>query len=55
MHTLIYGMWGLVPCPGIEPGPPALGEQTLSHWSISEVSVLIDFYSHLTGLCFMSP
>ena len=55
MHTLIYGMWGLVPCPGIEPGPPALGEQTLSHWSISEVPVLIDFYSHLTGLCFMSP
>ena len=26
-------MWGLVPGPGIEPRPPALGAQRLSHWA----------------------
>ena len=25
-------MWDLAPCPGIEPRPPALGVQSLSHW-----------------------
>ena len=27
------GMWNLVPWPGIEPGPPALGVRSLSHWT----------------------
>ena len=36
-----YGMWDLVPQPGIEPGPPALGTQSLSHWMAWEVLVLI--------------
>ena len=31
------GMWDLVPWPGIEPGPPALGAQSLSHWTTREV------------------
>ena len=26
-------MWDLVPWPEIEPGPPALGPQNLSHWT----------------------
>ena len=30
------GMWDLVPWPGIEPRPPALGVQTLSHWTTRE-------------------
>ena len=30
-------MWDLVPRPGIEHGPPALGARTLSHWTTSEV------------------
>ena len=30
-------MWDLVPRPGIEPGPPALGAQSLSHWTTKEV------------------
>ena len=30
-------MQGLVPCPGIEPGPPALGAQRLSPWTTKEV------------------
>ena len=38
MHTLLFfflsfscSMWDLVPWPGIEPGPPALGAGSLSH------------------------
>ena len=27
------GMWDLVPWPGIEPGPFALGAQSLNHWT----------------------
>ena len=34
-------MWYLVLWPGIEPGPPALGAQRLSHWPTREVPVLI--------------
>ena len=30
-------MWDLVPWPGIEPGPPALGAWSLSHWTTREV------------------
>ena len=27
------GLWDLVPCPGIESGPPALGAWSVSHWT----------------------
>ena len=30
-------MWDLVPQPGIEPGSPALGAQSLTHWTTREV------------------
>ena len=30
-------MWDLVPWPGIEPGSPAKGAQSLSHWTSREV------------------
>ena len=30
-------VWDLVPRPGIEPGPPALGVWSLSHWATREV------------------
>ena len=30
-------MWDLVPRLGIEPGPPALGAQSLTHWTTREV------------------
>ena len=33
MQTLSCSMWDLVPWPGIKPGPPALGAQSLSHWT----------------------
>ena len=33
-----HGTWDLVvPQPGIEPGPPALGAQRLNHWTTREV------------------
>ena len=34
---LSCGMWDLVPRPGIEPGSPPLGAQSLSHWTTREV------------------
>ena len=37
LGTLSYGMRDLVPSPRIEPGPPALGAQSLSHWPTREV------------------
>ena len=30
-------MWDLVPWPGVKPGPPALGAQSLTHWTTREV------------------
>ena len=30
-------MWDLDPRPGMEPGPPALGAQSLTHWTAREV------------------
>ena len=35
--NLRWGIRDLVPWPGIEPGPPALGTQSLSHWTTREV------------------
>ena len=34
---LSCGMRDLVPWPGMEPGPPALGAQSLNHWTTREV------------------
>ena len=34
---LSCSMWDLVPWPGIEPGTPALGAQSLNHWASREV------------------
>ena len=36
-ETLSYEMLDLVPWPGIEPQPPALGVRSLSHWTTREV------------------
>lgn len=30
------GRWDLVPGPGVEPGPSALGARSLSHWTARE-------------------
>ena len=37
LGTLSCGRWALVPWPGIEPGAPALGAQSLIHWTTREV------------------
>ena len=36
-QILRCGLWDLVPCLGIKPAPPALGTQSLSHWTTGEV------------------
>ena len=43
LWTLICGLWDLVPWSGIEPGPPALGAWSLSHWPTREVPILYNF------------
>ena len=43
MQTLNCSVWDLVPWPEIEPGPPALGAQSLSPWTTREVPNLICF------------
>ena len=41
-------MQDLVPRPGIEPGPPALGARSLTHWTTREVPTLLDSKRALT-------
>ena len=36
-NLVAVALWDLVPWPGIEPGPPALRAQSLSHWTSKEV------------------
>ena len=36
---LSCGMWDLVSWPGIVPGPPTMGAQSLSHWTTRKVSL----------------
>ena len=38
---LSFGMWDLVPWPGIESAPPALGVKSLSHWTTREAPQLV--------------
>ena len=38
-------MWDLAPWQGIEPGPPALGGQSLSHWTTGKSWVFFQFSS----------
>ena len=40
MPGLSCSMWDLVSCSGIKPRPPALGAQSLSHWTTREVQYL---------------
>ena len=36
MQALSCGMQDLVPCPGIEPRPSALGAQSFNHWTTKD-------------------
>ena len=40
--SLSWSMWDLVPWPGIKPRAPALGVQSLSHWTTREVPQIRD-------------
>ena len=42
MRALSCGTWDLVPRPRIELRPPALGEQSLNHWTARKVPRLVD-------------
>ena len=42
MWTLSYSMWHLVSWPRIEPGAPALGVWSLSHWTPREVLLVFN-------------
>ena len=37
MQILSCGMWDLISCPGIKPGPLVFGAQSLSHWTTREI------------------
>ena len=37
LQVLVAAIWDLVPWPAIKPSPPALGVQSLSHWTTREV------------------
>ena len=50
---LSCGMWDLVPWPGIEPRPPALGVWSLSHWTTREVPDPLLF--HWKQVCPQNP
>ena len=43
MQTLRSSAWDLVPWPGTEPRAPALGAQSLSHWTSKEVPWRLSF------------
>ena len=45
MRAFSCSMWDLVPWPGIEPRPPALGAQSLNRWTTRKSLVLL--FEHL--------
>ena len=47
---LSCGMWDLVPWPGIEPRPPALGVWSLSQRTPREVPIMVQFYKWSASL-----
>ena len=49
MWTLCCSMWDLVPWPGIEPRPLALGVQNLSHWTTRKAPEILKFCSTSKG------
>ena len=47
MWTLSCHMWAPVPWPGVESGLPALGAQSLSHWTTREIPPATLYHTHL--------
>jgi len=48
-----FSMWGLVPWPGSDLGPPALGVQSLSHWATREVLSVFLFFNQCVLCLFL--
>ena len=46
-------MWDLVPQPGIEPRPPALGAWSLTHWTTREVPLCIFWITVPCQMCLL--
>ena len=53
MRPLSCGMWDRVPWPGIEPGPPALGAWSLTHWTTGKSWSVYNFLKILIKKTFM--
>ena len=51
MENFSCGMRDIVPCPGIQPEPLALGAWSGSHWTSREVPHLHIFHEACRGLC----
>ena len=49
LWSLNFSMWHLVPPPGIEPNPPVLRAQGLSHWTTMDVPTLSSGLTPLTS------
>ena len=54
MQTLSWGMWDLVPSPGIKPGLPALGARSLSHWTMTKLWGSLFFLNHFENMMLSS-
>ena len=50
MQTHSCSMWDLVPWPRIKPRPPALGEQSLSHWTTREILTTVIFKIKISSI-----
>ena len=48
IQTLGCGIWDLVSYPGIELRAPALGTQSLSHWTTKEVPEILIFFKKIS-------
>ena len=55
MRTLSCSMWALAPWPGIEPGPPALGLQNISHWTMSDNPLSVVMWELRLRACSQTP
>ena len=55
IQTLSCSTWDLFPWPGIEPVPPTLGVQSLSHWTTREVPRMNTLIYYFITYSFMEP
>ena len=54
LWVLLIDMWNVVPSPGMGPGLPALGTQSLSHWTCRDVPKIVFWSSSFLMESFFS-